>query len=257
MAGSLLADILLAMLPGLAWLAWFLHKDRYEPEPRGLIARAFTYGMLAFAAARLIEPRADGYLAAACGLTALPRWAHLALLVAPLEELLKFAVVRLRFFPDPEFNEPVDGVVYATTVAIGFATLENAVYMQSAGAGVLAFRALSSTLMHLGCSGLIGHALGRQKFSRGRWRVPGAVAGAVALHAGFDLLVTFGPGQAGPLRSALILALVGGFLVRLFSRLDFEIERDLARSPFRPRKRRSGNPHPEPTIMEPPEGGRS
>ena len=251
MGTSLAGNLLLAMLPGFAWLAWFLHKDRYEPEPRGLIARAVFYGMVAFALSRCAETRADAALAGALGLFALPRWAHLAFLVAPFEELAKFAVVRLRFYPDPEFNEPVDGIVYATSVGIGFATLENAVYMQSAGAGVLVMRALSATLMHLGCSGLIGHALGRQKFARGHGvrRLRIAIAGSILLHAGFDLLVTFGPGEAGPLRATVILGALAAFLIGLFSRLDIEIEEDLERSPFRPKPKKSG-------IMAPPEGGR-
>lgn len=239
------------MLPGLAWLAWFMHKDRYEPEPRGLIALAFVLGMFAFVVSRFLEDHTDSLLALALGRATLPHWAHLAFLVAPFEELAKAAVVRFRFYPDPEFNEPVDGIVYATSVAVGFATLENALYMQAAGRSVLVLRALSSTLMHVGCSGLIGHILGRQKFARGRGtrRVMLTLAGSIALHAGFDLLVTYGPGEAGPLRATVMLAALAAFLIGLFSRLDLEIEHELARSPFRPKSAQSA-------TIAPPEGGR-
>jgi RsiW-degrading membrane proteinase PrsW (M82 family) len=226
MPHSLILDFLLAMLPGMAWLAWFLHKDRYEPEPRSLVAKAFAYGMGALLVARLVETAVANALH-------LPRWVFLACVVAPLEECLKFAVVRFRFFPDPEFNEPVDGIVYATTVGIGFSTLENAFYMYSAGEGVLVFRGIASTLVHLGCSGLTGYALGRLKFGHKHW-LRKFVLAATVLHAVFDVLVSCGPGQAGPGGAALVLALLCGFLFWLYSYLDLRIDESLARSPFRP-----------------------
>lgn len=232
---SLAFDLAVALVPALAWLAWFLRKDRYEPEPRGLVLRAFVYGMAIVPAALVLERQLDALLAPFARASALPRWAHLALLVAPLEELLKFAVVRLRFYPDPEFNEPVDGIVYATTVAIGFATLENALYMRWAGAGTLVYRSLAATMLHLGCSGLVGYALGRRKFSTHRPIVGRAVAGAVLLHAGFDVMVAYGAEGAGPLRAGLVLGALATFLWWLYATLDLSIDESLERSPFRPR----------------------
>jgi RsiW-degrading membrane proteinase PrsW (M82 family) len=235
-------DVVVALVPALFWLVWFLRKDRYEPEPRGLVLRAFLYGMAAVPAALVLERALDAALA---GGGRLPRWAHLALLVAPIEETLKFAIVRLRFYPDPEFNEPVDGIVYATTVAIGFATLENALYMRWAGVGTILYRALAATLLHLGCSGLVGFALGRRKFSRSGPPVWRALAGAIALHAGFDLLGAYGAEGAGPLRAGAVLGVMVALLWWLWATLDLSIDESLARSPFRPRGRIMKTPGPE------------
>jgi RsiW-degrading membrane proteinase PrsW (M82 family) len=235
-AGDFGRDFLVSLVPGSVWLVAFLRKDRYEPEPRGLILRAFLYGVLAVPAALVLERQLDRVLGGAFGMEALPRWAHLLLLVAPIEELLKFAVVRLRFYPDREFNEPVDGIVYATTVAIGFSTLENALYMHWAGRGTLVFRALASTLLHLGCSGLVGYALGRLKFSKQPVSVARTLGFVIALHAGFDLLVTFGPGHFGAAGAGVVLGLLTAILWWLWTTLDLEIEESLARSPFRPRR---------------------
>ncbi len=51
------------------------------------------------------------------------------LVVPVVEELLKFSMVALFVYRDKEFNEPMDGIVYATATALGFATLENIVYV--------------------------------------------------------------------------------------------------------------------------------
>ncbi|MBN1434192.1 PrsW family intramembrane metalloprotease, partial [Candidatus Fermentibacterales bacterium] len=100
-----------AFLPGIIWLAVIYRSDRYQPEPRGLVLRTFLLGVVLG-------------LAFALGYSGLPfvRDTLIALiLVAPVvEEGAKFLLVRWTVYESAEFNEPLDGVVYACSAALGF-----------------------------------------------------------------------------------------------------------------------------------------
>jgi RsiW-degrading membrane proteinase PrsW (M82 family) len=228
-----LVDFLLALAPGVAWVLYIRRRDRYDPEPGSLLARAFLSGLLLVPIARILE---RAMTPAGCfGIPPLPLWVHLAFVVAPLEELLKFAVTRIWFYPHPEFNEPVDGIVYASVVGIGFASMENSLYMLRDGATVGLIRSGVSTLLHLGCAGLVGHALGQQKFAPKRARVFLAVLGAVAVHGTFDVLTSCAPAAQALSMTALAIIMLLSLLLGLYTVLDEEIRADLKISPFRKR----------------------
>jgi RsiW-degrading membrane proteinase PrsW (M82 family) len=112
--------LIIALAPGLFWLWYFYKKDIYEPEPLSLLAKMFFLGMvatiLAFALENLIGLLVSGIL--------------LAVIVAPIvEESLKFFMVKEFVYNNKEFDEPMDGIVYAAATALGFATLENLLYL--------------------------------------------------------------------------------------------------------------------------------
>ena len=148
--------------PGLFWLWWFYRRDRYEPEPQRLILRTALIGGLAGIVAVVLE---------------LPWHASVVLgsvVVAPVvEELAKFAVVRRTMYDDPEFDEPMDGLVYAAAAALGFASLENVFYVaacyvkggEHSAAGTFWARAVLSVPGHALFSSLWGAALGKVRFS--------------------------------------------------------------------------------------------
>ncbi len=123
-------------------------KDCYDPEPLRLVVRVFLLGALAVIPAAVIEfPFPPGIITSA--------------FVAPVvEEVLKFSVVFYCVYRLPEFDEPVDGIVYAAATGLGFAALENCIYVLEGGVAVGILRAVASgpgaydLLMHLGfCPG--------------------------------------------------------------------------------------------------------
>jgi RsiW-degrading membrane proteinase PrsW (M82 family) len=101
-------------------------------------------------------------------------------------------------FRDAEFSEPMDGIIYAVTAALGFASLENLLYiMQYAGislsmgitVGVL--RAILAVPGHALYSSMWGFALGVAKFRHGIRRneiILGGIALGILLHALFNFL---------------------------------------------------------------------
>lgn len=145
-----LAIALVSVLPAVGWL-WYFHKtDKYEPEPKKLVFRTFFIGVL-FA------------VALGTSFSGLPYpWGpakYSAVIWAPLvEETGKFLIVFWTVFRNRNFNEPVDGIVYAASAALGFAACENAFYVlagwSGAGAGTGVFTLLARSVFSVP-----GHAL--------------------------------------------------------------------------------------------------
>ena len=82
-----------------------------------------------------------------------------------VEEYLKYWVVRRLVYSHDEFNEPVDGVVYALTAGLGFAAFENVLYTMSYGLSVGITRGVVTSIVHASFSGIIGFAMGTAKFA--------------------------------------------------------------------------------------------
>jgi RsiW-degrading membrane proteinase PrsW (M82 family) len=180
--GPLATWILVASAPAFFWLWLFYRRDRWEPEPKAKVLKLFAAGMVVAAPAFFLERWLPG--------PATPLFDNLVR-VALVEELFKFLPVLLFAYWDREFNEPMDGIVYMVACALGFATVENALYALHGGGQLLVFRAFTSTLAHVGFSGLLGYKLGVARFRErgGAWLVLRAFAVVVVLHGVYDLLL--------------------------------------------------------------------
>lgn len=148
---------LLGFIPGLIWLAIFLERDRKKPEPSGMIAKIFFYGMLITAPAILIEWVFIDALSGAL---------FLFLIVAPTEEILKYLVFKFKVAKAKAYDEPIDAMIYMITIALGFATVENIILILRDGSdplNLLTLRFLSATLLHALAGGIIGYYIGAKK----------------------------------------------------------------------------------------------
>lgn len=137
---GLVAGASLAVLPVVPVLAALLWLDRYEPEPPGHLLLAFAWGALvATLVALVVNTAFDVVVAAAQGDARVT-----AVVVAPVvEETVKgLGVVAVLLWRRREFDGVVDGIVYAGMVGIGFAMVENVLYLgdslTSGGVGALA-----------------------------------------------------------------------------------------------------------------------
>jgi RsiW-degrading membrane proteinase PrsW (M82 family) len=182
--------LLLAIGPALFWLWYFYHRDKYEPEPLAWIVMIYLLGMAVTIPVALIEGVSSLFLSEFL----------VAVAVAPvIEETGKFLVVRRTVYETQEFDEPIDGIVYAAAVGLGFATLENIIYVFSALETSFTFaiqtgivRAFLSVPGHVLFSTMWGDALGRAKFLPSNRR-SGVIAGGLVLaiisHGLFNLLL--------------------------------------------------------------------
>ena len=197
--------LVVAFIPGLLWLWFFVRLDRFRPSSRGWIALTLILGAFSTVPAALIEGVfLPGNLASPDVPLTSVALAMLAV-VGPVEEAGKFLAVRLGVYRSLHFEEPMDGLVYGAAASLGFASLENLVYVLSFGPEVMLLRAPFSTLAHLVFGSVWGCGLGLRRSGRGRWVVWGSLAGAAALHALFNVLLFSSIPWSG-----LLLAVVGG-----------------------------------------------
>ncbi len=230
---------LAAFIPGIAWLVYFYRCDRYEPEPVKLVIRTFIVGMLVALALGTAYSGLDypwgPYM-----------WA--AVIFAPLvEEPAKFLAVRWTVFNSRQFNEPFDGIIYAVSAALGFAAVENIMYVAGgwfeinpmAGLLTLLSRTVLSVPGHALFSAWWGAALG---FSKGKkpltqvLMVGGGLLASMVFHGAFNWFA--GNEVLGGLAFLAFLTLLWRVTwVRL-------IKPALSASPFRPAPEKGDEPSP-------------
>ena len=180
--------LLIATAPGLFWLWYFYKRDEYDPEPLHLMALLFFLGIAAALIAGVLE------LGAGQAVTGM---VFFIIAVPVIEESVKFLMMLLFAYRNREFDEPMDGIVYATATALGFATLENAQYLLdlASPSSVLvtgAVRGILTVPAHALFGICWGYALGIAKFSPKEKRVPIIIGGLVlgiAVHALFNFLM--------------------------------------------------------------------
>lgn len=200
MSDSLLY-ILAAVGPGIFWLIVIYLGDRVEPEPTRLVIWTFIAGgFFSFLAGLIVWEFQSAFFGdKVTGLD--------VIVFAPIiEEPAKFVVCLffLKWIGD-EFDEPMDGIVYASAVALGFATLENMIYIAKFSTqygtgsdpwwGLVGLRGLLTVPSHALASGVWGFALGRAKFAPEKaraWIIGLGLMGGIALHGMFNYIAWSG-----------------------------------------------------------------
>ncbi|NLM29852.1 MAG: PrsW family intramembrane metalloprotease [Methanomicrobiales archaeon] len=186
-----LVILALALGPGVFWTWYFYRRDKFEPEPAALIAKIFILGALVTFPVAFIEGLLGLFIASPL---------IMGVVIAPIvEEYGKFHVVRRFAYQNVEFDEPMDGIVYAASAALGLASLENVLYVFTAymtspslAVGTITVRAIFSVPGHALFASVWGYALGQAKFMaaerRGGVIIRGLILGMV-LHGVFNLLL--------------------------------------------------------------------
>ncbi|MDD5702453.1 MAG: PrsW family intramembrane metalloprotease [Dehalococcoidales bacterium] len=185
--------VMAAIAPCAFWL-WLIYRgDKFKPEPKRLVIRIFFFGAIVAIPVAVVE--AFLYPGTIEGTLSVPTAAYVAFVVAGFtEELGKFLVVRLGVYSHPHFEEPADGLIYSAAAALGFASLENIVYVVSFGLEVIVVRGLFSNLAHVVFSALWGYPLGLRKvgmLKHPSWTWLGLLAAMIA-HGIFDFLLFTG-----------------------------------------------------------------
>lgn len=203
-------ELLLVALAPAAFLLWFFyHKDRYHPEPLRLIGLTFSLGALSTIAAiavesiglRLIHPKGVAY-----------SFLQIFIVVALVEELCKFAAVRAKAFNSPDFDEPMDGIVYGVSAALGFATVENLIYVLNYGLGTGIVRAFLAVPGHALFGAIMGFYLGQSKYLKKPSLVYAAILVPTIFHGIYDSIAFLEP------PGVVKLILLGLFIFYVYNR---------------------------------------
>lgn len=239
--------LVIAGIPASLWLGFFYLQDRHEPEPMHFVAGVFLLGALVaapladFVVYQVAPPLALGQH----GLRpfSVDRILHAVLVIGLAQELCKYVAVRYTIYTSPEFDEPMDGVVYMMSVGTGFAVWINYHRLQGLGGSVYlstgAAQTVVTTLAHASFAGWLGYVLGRAKFTRRRPVSRGVLLflgllGAAVLNGQFALVeqwVTTSGFGTHAWRGVLYAA---GVAVTVFALLMLLVQRLLAESPFHP-----------------------
>ena len=214
--------VLLGMIPGIAWLIFYLREDMDHPEPKRLILYVFLAGALVTVVVLQFQLAVHSWANA----NGFATYSFISfLLLAGVEEFFKFLVVYLVVSRRKEFDEPVDAMVYMIVAALGFATVENigSVFQSNnsflAGPGPLettVLRFVGATLLHTLSSGVVGYYWGKAVAKHGNYAgliIKGLLIGTL-LHAIFNYLII----KSEPVALPLIFLL----FVAMFVLSDFE-----------------------------------
>ena len=113
--------------------------------------------------------------------------------------------------PKTWFNEPFDGIVYAVMVSMGFAAVENVMYVLQGGMDVALVRAFSAVPAHATFGIIMGFFMGKAKFSKNRimWNFTGLMS-AILFHGAYDffLFINFIPGISIGAFISLIIGII-------------------------------------------------
>lgn len=203
----------LALAPGASIGLYIYLKDKHEREPIGLLVKSFFYGVLSTIVTLIISWPIN--MLVPIDSSSLSQQAvHAFLLVALIEEFSKFIFVRWVLYPNKNFNEPFDGIVYAVVVSLGFAGLENILYIKDGGVETAILRMFTAVPAHATFGVLMGYFLGKAKFEHKKSHYAIYALGVAALfHGAYDYFwfISYVPGiWVG----AIVSLLVGIFLSR-------------------------------------------
>ena len=152
--------LILAVLPPLMIAYYVYQKDKYDKEPKSLIIKSFLFGCLAIIPAIFLELFAEGMF------TSLFLYVFIG--IALVEEGVKYFFLKKYLFNKPDFNEPMDGIVYAVMISLGFATVENIFYVfnhPGQEIQVAIMRMFTAIPLHASCGVILGYFVGLAKFS--------------------------------------------------------------------------------------------
>jgi len=185
-----------AILPAVVLAAIILFYDRYDREPFGLLMKVFFFGMLSIIPTIIAESIGQ-FFNIFNGVFGIAIEAFLV--VGFSEEFFKRRVVLKRAYHHPAFDEKLDGIVYCAFAALGFATVENIVYIGFYFAdveGIWVTRALLSVPAHLLLGITMGYYLSMAKFCmdpvKSRKYMKKSLVIPALLHGAFDFMLMSG-----------------------------------------------------------------
>lgn len=165
--------ILIAVLPAVAMMIFIYLQDNHEREPIGLLLKIFGLGILSAIPAIALEALAELVLGVTFGGVGEITYHAISAFfgVAIIEESVKFLAAYLVTWRNKHFNYKFDGIVYCLFGSMGFAAIENVIYLLSGTSGTLKGvltlgiqRSLLAIPAHAMCAIFMGYYYGNAKF---------------------------------------------------------------------------------------------
>lgn len=208
------------IIPALLWLWFWIKEEEKHAEPKKILALVFLMGMISVIFVLPVQKFIQGAIGG--------ENAHI-LLWASAEEIFKYLAVIIVLYRTSYIDQPIDWPIYLITAALGFAALENALFLVkplSLGQDAVSLltgqlRFLGSTLLHAVTSGILGIALGISMHMKWLTRKFYLLAGlllAIALHSIFNFFIIRNSGN-GFLKVFAFLWIAAVIVILLFEKL--------------------------------------
>ena len=204
--------LLSALAPIAAVIIFIYVKDKYEKESKRMLSLAFVLGaIVSIIITTILYMFFDLFLPLPDDYSIWQQFVKAFFVVALIEEFSKYIMVRGFLQPRKGFNEPFDGIIYAVMVSMGFAAVENIMYVIQGGMDVALLRAFTAIPAHATFGILMGYFMGKAKFSKNRmkWNLTG-LSLAILFHGAYDffLFIGFIPGISIGAFVSLIIGIV-------------------------------------------------
>ena len=218
--------ILAAIAPAFMVIFYIYLKDKYEKEPKRVMIYSFLLGAIVSVLITTILYVFFDYFLPLNNKFSLTQLFIKAFFVVGLsEEFSKYVIVRYYSQPRRAFNEPFDGIVYAVMVSMGFAMVENLMYVFQGGLQVALIRAFTAVPAHATFGIIMGYFMGKAKFNG--MRIADNLIGlslAVLLHGLYDffLFIEFIPGiWVGAFISLIIAILLARKAIKIHQKNSY------------------------------------
>lgn len=231
--------VVVVILPIVFWFWFFRRQDRAEPEPKKLLFKVFLGGIIVVVLASIVEgfiegvffPEISGKLAQskASGIEEFIGspgeffgFLMIYFLAGPVEEFMKFFVMKNLAYRKIAFNQVADGIIYGVTIALSFSLIENTIYFVNILGemsltpnfiAIVVIRGVITTMLHVLAAAIMGLYLGRAKFSRAnrtKLMMKGVVIAAL-VHGTYNVSIFF---SFGMLSNLVLLAICFQYVMR-------------------------------------------
>lgn len=232
------------LIPSFFWLWFWLQEDKKKPEPKRMIFKTFALGSISIVVAYVLEralfpdPNIADKLASVASNTFSLNTLWLIgwpiVIWAFIEETVKYLAAYIGAYRSKYFDEPIDAMVYMITAALGFAAVENTLFLLKTlidDSNNITFlftgnlRFLGATILHTVSSAILGGALALS-FYQSRFRkflsfLIGLIT-ATSLHALFNFFIITNNGK-DIFKVLIFLWLAAVLVIFLFERVKYII----------------------------------
>ncbi|MCI2229739.1 PrsW family glutamic-type intramembrane protease [Polaribacter sp. MSW13] len=190
--------LLLAVAPVSIIIIYIYFKDKFEKEPIAFLFKNFLLGAtVSILITAILGTLVARFIPLTDARSIVQQFFQAFIVVALVEEISKYIIVKFYAQKNKEFNEPFDGIVYAVMVSMGFAALENVLYVFQHGIATGITRAFTAVPAHATFAILMGYFMGKAKFSKNKTllNLTGLLI-ATVFHGAYDffLFINFVPG---------------------------------------------------------------
>ncbi len=202
---SLLLILIPALLPVFLILRYVYRLDKNEREPLGLVLFVVALGAAFALPCGSVESFLTGIFSAIYNTSTVKfAWIENTICVALVEELSKWLVIMIFVWRNHNFDFRYDGIVYAVSASLGFAALENVLYISQFGTNIALGRAIFSIPGHTTFGVFMGFYISRSKTafldgntrSLRRYKILALVI-PMLIHGLYDFLLSDQAGDAG------------------------------------------------------------